>query len=501
MEKQSLPIAIGAIFTECNHLGGMPIDMSWFERYELRRGAAILDMSDGVVGGMLEVLREHGKSPTPLLFASTCPGGPLTSGCYTQLKSELLQRLHEALPVAGVLLPLHGAMTVADLGDPEGDLIEAVRNIVGDDVPVMASLDLHAHVTQQMVRHADALVAWETYPHRDSYETGQRCARLLLDAVDGRANPTMAMAHVPVITSAIHASTDGDGPFARLMRHTKALETDSRIMSTSLFLGHPYLDLPEMGSGGLVVADGDRQLAVELADDIARRYWNHRRELEPVTYTPREAVAEGMLVEGGPVLLVETADCCGGGAAGDSVASLRALIELAPGESALVPVVDAAAAQACTAAGVGAQLTLSLGHHHDARWGDPLEVTGCVAKLSTGRFHYEGGIWDGVEASMGPSAVFQIGKIQVLITTHATYDWRDEQFRSLGLDPSEAKFAVAKNPMNYHNVYDDLGATVLVLNTPGPTPPTLRNVTLKNMRRPYFPIDEDIADLQPAIYQ
>ena len=104
MDKQR--IALGAILTECNQFGGEPIDLSWFERYELRRGAEVLAAESGVVGGMLSVLKERGMKVAPLLFASTCPGGPLTSDCYTQLKDELLTRLAEALPVDAVLLPL-----------------------------------------------------------------------------------------------------------------------------------------------------------------------------------------------------------------------------------------------------------------------------------------------------------------------------------------------------------------------------------------------------------
>ncbi len=95
-------VALGSIFTECNQLGGVPIDLSWFERYELHRGAAILGLKQGVVGGMLRVLSERGATPVPLLYASTCPGGPLTQDCYEQLKAELLTRLRAVLPVDGV---------------------------------------------------------------------------------------------------------------------------------------------------------------------------------------------------------------------------------------------------------------------------------------------------------------------------------------------------------------------------------------------------------------
>ena len=153
-------VAIGSVFTECNQLGGMIIDMSWFERYELCRGDEILRIGSGVVGGMLRVLREAGAEPVPLVWASTCPGGQVESACYAQLKGELIAGLRDALPVDGVLLPLHGAAAVENVDDLEGDLIRAVREIVGARIPIVVTLDLHAHVTADMVafcRCADRL--------------------------------------------------------------------------------------------------------------------------------------------------------------------------------------------------------------------------------------------------------------------------------------------------------------------------------------------------------
>ena len=401
------------------------------------------------------------------------------------------------MPVDAVLLALHGAATVDDVGDPEGDLLDAVRRIVGPAAPVVATLDLHAHVTPDMVRHADALVAWETYPHSDQFGTGRRAARLLLGALDGRWRPTMAVAKVPVITSAIHGSTEGDGPFARIMRLAKSMEGRDDVLSTSVFLVQPYLDLPGMGSGGLVVTDNDADAAVTLATRIADAYWACRSDLEPDVVTPAEAIDAGLHTDGGPVILVETADCCGGGAAGDSVATLRAL--LAAGASALVPVVDPDAAGACCQAGVGTQVTLPLGHKLDPRWGTPLTVTGRVTRTGDGRFTYTGGMWGGVEVSMGPCAVLQIGAVRVLVTTHATYDWADEQFRTMGTDPARAKFIVAKNPMNYRLAYGDVAKALFILDTPGPTPPTLRHVRFRRLERPYFPADVDIPGLVPTV--
>ena len=499
METKSLRVAIGTIFTECNQLGGVPIELDWFARYELLYGADMLGLDAGVAGGMLQVLRAHNVEIMPLLYASTCPGGPLTAACYAGLKADLLDRLQRALPVDGVLLPLHGAAAADGVGDLEGDLIKAVRAIVGSTIPIVATLDLHAHITADMVHHADALLAWETYPHADAFTTGQRGARMMMDILTGRCRPTMAVAKVPVITSAIHASTEGDDPFAHLMRRAKTLEGQHGVLSTSMILVHPYLDQPEMGSGAIVITDGDLDGAVVAARMLAEDYWARRFELEPQTLTPQQAIAKGMAIDGGPILLVEAADCCGGGAAGDSIAILAALMDAGMAQTALVPVVDPAVAQACHQAGVGATVTLPLGHQQDARWGRPITVTGRVLRLGDGQFQYMGGIFDGVEGNMGPSAVLAIGAIEVLVTSHGTYDWRDEQFRAMQMDPSASKFVVAKNPMNYRMVYSELAKAIFILDTPGPTPATLRHIPFRNVARPWFPRDEDMPDVTPTI--
>ena len=189
---------------------------------------------------------------------------------------------------------------------------------------------------------------------------------MLVDILEGRCRPARAMAKVPVLTSGIHGGTDGDGGFANLMRQAKSRDG---VLSTSVFLVHPYLDLPEMGSGCLVITDDDMDKAVSLATEIAEEYWERRFELEAEALTPLDAIAEGLKTEGGPVVLVETADCCGGGAAGDSIVSLAALLEAKPVGTSLVPVVDPEAAAACHAVGVSQTVTVSLGHKLDPRWG------------------------------------------------------------------------------------------------------------------------------------
>lgn len=493
-------IALGAIFIECNHFGGIAADMSTFERNDLCRGQEVLQLSTGTAGGMLQVL--DGKARiAPTVMASACPSGPLTNECYRTLKDELLSRLKAQLPVDGVLMPLHGAAAADGVGDLEGDLLAAVRSLVGNSVPIVATLDLHAHVTQRMIQNADAMLAWETYPHRDAFSTGQRGARALWDILDGKLVPSMVMAKVPVLVSGVYGHTAGDGPFADVMRAAKSLESRPEIYSASTFLVHPYLDLPDMGGGTLVIANQQYPLAEKLAAELAQMYWTRRFDLEPKVYDAADAIRRGLAIEGGPVLLVETSDCCGGGAAGDAVAALKALIEARVTLPAVLPVVDPQAAETCRRAGPGQQVTLPLGHGVDPQWGSPVVLTGIVRRVGDVRFRYQGGIWEGRLGNMGPSAVLEVGSLSILIATHGTYEWADEQFQAMGLNAREAKFVVAKNPMNYRTSYVGISKAAFILDTPGPTPPTLRHVRFRNLKRPFYPADEDIPGLVPTILQ
>ena len=494
-------IALGSIFIECNHFGGTPADLDTFARGQLDYDHDILGYQSGTVGGMLNTLQEDETEIHPLLVASACPSRHITTACYHQLKEELLSRLQAAPRIDGVLFALHGAAAAEDVGDVEGDLLEAVRTLIGPKIPLVATLDLHAHVTEKMIHAADALLAWETYPHADSWQTGQRGARTILDILHGHLRPTMTMAKAPVLVSGIHGNTAGAGPFADLMRMAKSHEGKGTVYSTSAFLVHPYLDLPDMGGGGLVITNDDPPLSEQLARELAVAYWNKRFELEPPTFSTSEAVKQGLQLDDGPVLLVETADCCGGGAAGDSVWTLRALLELASDESALVPVVDPVAAAACLQAGEGSCLTIDLGHQLDSHWGKPLQVTGTVQAVSQGQFQYRGGIWDGTVGNMGPTAVLRIGQIQILIASFATYEWSGEQFEALGLEPESVKFLVVKNPMNYQMAYGDFATASFVLDTPGPTPATLSHAPYQNLQRPYYPADKEIPNWKPTILQ
>lgn len=485
-------IAVGSIFQESNEFVTTQTDLALFRNTYVHERDALLQLAgtDCEVAGVLAVCERERAQVIPLVAARCVSGGPLSDACYASLKEALLAPLREAAPVDGVVLAMHGSMTTISEGDPEGDILEAVRQIVGPDVPVVMTLDLHAHVTTRMVKHATGLVSFTHYPHDDTFTTGERGATLLFAALHGKVKPVMAMAKVPLLACGCNGQTFGDAPMAHLTRRARELETQPGILSVSCFQVHPNNDQPGMGSGGLVITDNDPALARRLASDLAEEFWARRHAFQPDVLSVADAVAAGRAIHGGPVLLVDTADCAGGGAPGDSVALLRELLTLGVTERTFVMVVDPDAAKACAAAGIGQTVSVELGYHIDPTWGQPIRVTGAVSLLSDGRFLYTGGAYGGTWASMGLSAVLHIGSIETLVMSYPTYDWADEQYRAAGMDARQAKFIGVKNPMNYRIAYRDVAKTAFIVDTPGPTPSDIRRLPYRRLQRPSFPFDD-----------
>lgn len=497
----SYRVAVGQVSSESNHFVDFECDLETFRTtgyvYE---GVDVLDLAgtDTEVAGMLDGLADASAEVIPLLAARAVSSAPLTAECYSTLKRGLLAALEEVV-VDGVLLSFHGSMLVKGSDDPEGEILEEVRARVGPRVAVIVTVDMHANITSKMIEHSDAVIGYRTYPHRDAAETGRRAAGLMDHVLSGGAHPVTAHIRLPMVLTAFHASTDGDGPFAQLMRLADEIETLPGVLSTSLFFLGSYIDVPEMGCSCAVITDGDAPQATTLVQGLARAFWQRRHDFIVETSTVAEAVAAAAHLPA-PVLLLDTADTAGGGAAADSIDVVRELHAIGVTDECVAMVVDPEAAAMCMKAGIGTALTLQLGHKMDPRWGVPWDITGIVTRLVEGEFRYRGGIFGGETVSMGPSAVLQIDNINLLIMSRATYDWADEQYRAAGLDPLAARFIVVKNMMNFRVAYGDVMSAHFVLNLPGPTPPDMRGLPFRRMQQPIFPFDwRTQADFAPFV--
>ena len=491
-------IAVGGISLESNDFVPFHGELDDFTGAGfLLEGAAIESLrgTDTELAGALDVIDDA----VPLLAARGVSSGRVSAAAYARLREGLLDALAAVLPVDGVFLFHHGSMEAVGEDDPEGDIAEAVRELVGPDVPVAMTCDLHGNVTRRMVERLDILVGYRHYPHDDARETGRRAARLLLRAAVGEIRPVIGHAKLPLILTAFNSTTLTDTPYARLLAEAARLDDEPGLLSASAFLVGSYIDAPDMGCSTVVVADGDEARAVGEARRLAQRFWDDRRLYEVETVPVAEAIRRGRALEGGPVLLLDTADTTGGGAAGDGIGVVRGLLEAGVEEPCLAQVVDPGAAETCHAAGEGAEVELMVGHWRDPRWGRPLPLRGTVRRLLDGRFRYAGGILGGVEVSMGPSAVLQVGPVSLLVMSQPTYDWGDDQYLAAGLDPARAKFVGVKNMMNFRFGYGEMMKGFFVLDLPGPTPPDMRLLPFTRIARPVFPLDRELEQPEIAI--
>lgn len=489
-------IALGSLKQESNTFAPTDSDLEFFRADTLVAGADVLEFGRRTrveLSGFLDALAERGATPVPLIAAHACSGGPLRRDAFDVLVGDLLQRLRAALPVDAVLLSLHGALVLADHSDGDGLVLRAVRDLVGPEIPVAASLDLHAHVTPEMVTGADLLIGFKKYPHTDMYQTGERTAALLLARLDGRVRPVMAMAKRHMLVSPVSTTTETP-PFQDLMNRTEALEADRRILAGSLFPVQPWLDVPDLGFAAVVVTDGDSAAARRVAEDLCEEAWRRRREFAPSLVSLDEAVQRALGAARGPVVIGDSGDAPSGGSAGDSNAVLRTLLAHGAdlsGKTVLLTLVDAPAVQAACAAGVGAEITTPLGHTVSRDHGRPITVTGTVRALGDGRYTMTGPGMTGVTMHMGRTAVLAVGRVQVVLMERPTIEWDPALYRSVGEEPSGADVVFVKSPSHFRVSYRPFAAELIVAESPGANCCNMAKLLFRHVTRPLYPIDED----------
>lgn len=489
-------IAVGGLLFEGNTLSPVRNLLTTFTNNPYAEGEDMLRRfagTDTEPAGAFSVLAATGATALPLLYTHGGAGGRVTAEAWTSLRDNLLARLRAAMPVDGVYLALHGAMLTETTDDPEGELLDAVRELVGN-APVAVSCDMHAHVTMRMLEAADILVGYQLYPHDDGHETGQRATGLLMRMLAGEIRPRMSVCKLPMILPAQKQRTRGATPMRELYRLARALEASGQVLSASYFPVQPWMDVEDLGVTGLAITDGDEAGAARAAETLARAFWDRRLDFEVETTPVDAAIRAGLAVQDGFVVLADAADCTGGGARGDSAVVLARLLAVAPEASAAVPVVDPETAAAAHRAGEGARIAVKLGNRSVAAYGEPLALEAEVVRLFGGTFTYRGGIMGGTEAEMGPTAWLRIGRADVVVATNPTYEYGDEQFQAAGFDPRTRRFVVVKNPMNYQQAFAGASA-MFILDAPGPTTSGLARIAVPRARagRPYWPFERDFT--------
>jgi microcystin degradation protein MlrC len=453
-------------------------------------GSDVLDFHRNVaseVGGALSVFAEAGVEVIGGYSArSITSGGTLAAGDWSRIAGEFLDAIRAAPAVDAIFFTMHGAMCAGNEIDPEGYLLQETRRILGEAIPIVVSLDLHGIVTDRMLRHADAVVAYHTYPHNDFFETGARAARLLLGIARGEVRPVTAMVRIPALVRGDELITES-GLIGGRIRDCQRIEATTGGLSAAMFWGNPFTDVPDLCSNSLVVTDGDADWATREAVSLAGAFWADRAEMQAPLVSLEEAVRQ-VSAAAGTVILVDAADAPSSGASGDSNAILRALIEHGYQGSALVPIVDAPAVQAAMRAGIGAAIRTTLGGTLDPDRFTPLPVEATVRMLSDGRHISES---HGIEWYAGDTAVLEVGRHIVIATSRAVSLYDRSLFLAHGQDPTRFDAVVQKSPHCQHRFFAAWAERLIGVDAPGSTSANLPYLGHTRCRRPMYPMEPE----------
>ena len=478
---------------ESSSFSPVQIDIDDFEDYYLHRGADVEFYLAGTrteIAGFYAVARREGFELLPAMAAMAMSGGPLTRETFDTLLRELVERVSALMPADGILLALHGAMLVDGVPDPEGQALASLREVLGQ-MPLVVTLDLHANLRPGLLKGADGVVGFDTCPHTDLFETGVRGAELLLRIIRRGASPRMAYVKVPLIMPPDVMDTSR-GPLAEIIDVVRALRGRDDILSTSVFIVQPWLDVPDLGCGVLAVAEGDVDSAKRAATRLAKRLWERRHEFQIDLHPVDEAIDLALAADGRPIVFSDSGDSIGSGSTGDATGILRGLLDSLdrlPGD-ALITVVDPQAVREAALHDPGEGVSLLVGGKIDRTFNQPVRVDGVLRTLFHGDFNLSGPSYTDLEMHMGLTAVVEAGRLKVVITSNRTWTHSPDFYRAVGLEPAGAKIVVVKSNILFKASYEPMAREILWVDAPGVSSPNLTRLPYRHIPRPLYPFED-----------
>jgi microcystin degradation protein MlrC len=470
-------IAVGGFQHETNTFAPTRADYRAFEagagRPGIQFGAAITAAVAGAnlpAAGAIDALHALGHRTVGLAWASATPSAQVTQDAYERIAGEILQRLAAAGPVDGVYLDLHGAMVAEHYEDGEGELLARVRAAVGERIPVVASLDLHANVTRAMLAVADGLVAYRSYPHVDMAETGARAARLL-DATLKLGRPMAKASQTLDYLTSIPSQCTFIEPCKGLYQSLARIERQLGLW-LSFTPGFPMADIAECGMAVFGYgADAAKVKAgvARLAGEVAAAERDFALELLAPEDAVRRAMQRG--APGAPVVLADTQDNPGAGGNGDTTGLLAAMIRLRAEDAVLGMLIDAPSARAAHALGRGNSARFALGAISGLPGHVPLAGEFTVEALGDGEFTGTGPFYRGIRMQLGAMALLRSREapgVRVLLASKKCQTADQEMFRHLGVEPKTQRLIALKSSVHFRADFQPIAREVLVVRAPGP---------------------------------
>ena len=481
-------IAFGGIMHESNTFSSTHTDLKAFSQ---TLGIDIISAwkdTHHEIGGFIQCTEKQDVNGIPTLMATATPAGPVTDDAFEKLTSLLIQQLKSIESIDGILLALHGAMVVESYSDGDGEVLNRLRKVFGESLPIVVTLDHHANVSQKMVDKSTALVIYKTNPHIDQRERGIQAGELLLRILKEDVIPTQALAKPPMILNILYQNTSAE-PMSTIINNAGQLENDADILVANVAAGYPYADVAEIGPSFIVVTDDEPQLAQIEANKLSDMLWTNRNQLSLNLPDASVAVKQATQSQKYPVILVEMGDNIGGGSTGDSTIILDELIEQ-NASGYVVVLCDPESVETCRQTGVGNEVSLVVGGKTDDLHGEPVSIQGKVRLLHDGHFIETEPRHGGQRYhNQGLTAVVQVNDSLLVLTSKRQTPFSLQQLLSLGINPKEMQMIVVKAAIAYRAAYEPIAGKIIEVDTPGLTAVNPQHFSYQNVRRPLFPLD------------
>ncbi len=453
------------------------------------------------VPGFVQAMDAAGPwTPVPIVIAAAEPGGPVDHAFLEGLLADIRRRLLAAGRLDAVYIVNHGAMTSTRSHDPDGELYRMVRETVGPKVPVAATVDLHANISERMVGSVDVLISYVTNPHVDQAERGAEAADALCWLMAGGVAQS-AFIRLPLTPASVNLLT-ASGPYADLIAEGKRRRT-ADILNVSVVGGFVFSDTPKNGIAVIVTARGDRRPAQTLALDLARRGWMDRhRFVKPLTSLEdgiRIAVANGRDPSPPAAIFADAGDNPGGGGRGNTTWLLAALHDAGASGVLLGVFVDPDLAAEAHRRGKGARFRGVFNRGGDSEFSKRFEADATVIGLSDGICVGRRGVFAGRTLDLGPVAALDLGGVTVVVGTARKQCADPVQFECVGLDIGRARTVVVKSRGHFRAGFDEYfpPEQVFEIDAPGLTSPVLERFRFQHLPRPVFPLDPGAAWAEP----
>ena len=444
------------------------------------------------IAGFLDCGRTYDWSVRHVLSAAAEPSGLVTREAFDHFAGRIVAAAKEEKGrLDGILLGLHGAMVTEFCEDGEGELLERLRAVVGPDLPIGITLDLHANATPKMCALANIIVSYKTYPHIDLRDTARHAGEIMQRTMAGEIRPRTLRVHCPMLDEANGGRTDV-GPMIDRFARAVDYEKQANVFAVSINAGFGNADISDVGPTVLVTYEGDetahRAFAQSLADDIWEKRFdviNNYMDVEEAA-----AIAKAYRSDRGPLIIADYADNPGGGGYGDSTNLLAALLKAGLSNAAFGPMVDPESVAVLTKAGAGATVAIELGGKTDPRFGGgPLALDATVKLLSDGHYVGDGPMVGGLHGSFGPSAVITAGGIDILVVTEPTQMLDLQQFRAFGIDPAAKTVVGLKSMQHFRAAFEPISGEVIVCDSGALCTTHFEKLDYRNVPRPIFPLD------------